>query len=225
MKFVLLLSIPALTLAVAYENPSSALLMSQVSAKTASITEYMADKINEHSLDIQKRGFIGNLKQNLRNYIDETYTQKSLKSFEPVMKKEVDNAFRQYDRHTKRDIILTQEQERYRQHAFSEWLSKRLESKLKNHMLFEFQEWKDDHINFKTRAEALFQNKAASIQKRYIERTPKKMAIFGIVTAFLLIPIFINPFTIGFYGILLTIISFLLFFDPILKRVTFGEWF
>jgi hypothetical protein len=198
--------------------------MSKLKAKTGLITEYMAKKINKHSPELQKRGFLGNLKQNLKDYIDETYTKKSLKSFKPVMKHEVDSALAQYYRFTKRDRIMAPEQEKNRQHAFSDWISKRLDVKFKNHMMSEFQIWKKNHT-FKKIREAGLQNKEkSSIRKRYLEETPKNMAIYTIVTSFLLLPVFMNPFTVGFYGLLLSIVLYMAFFDPILKRVTFGKW-
>jgi hypothetical protein len=224
MKFFFLISITSLVLASANENTAIALIMSKLQARTGLITEYMAKKINQHSPQLQKRKILGNLMQNLKDYIHKTYTQKSLESFQPVMKQEVDNSLAQHQRFTKRDIIMTADQEKYRRYAFSDWISKRLDVKFKNHMMSEFQMWKKKHTFKKMREAGLLTKDKSSIRKRKLEESPRNVAIYSIVTSFLLIPVFMNPFTIGFYGFLFSIVLYSVFFDPILKRITFGKW-
>lgn len=225
MKYWFLLFLPLLTLAGVYDDNASAIIMSRIRQKTVPVTEYMAEDIAKKSPVLHKRGLIGGLKQKLQEYITETYTDKAVKSFEPVMKQEMDNAFGQYYRYTKRDTLLTPEQETHRQKVFADWLSNRLAAKLKNHMINQFELWENDHKRLNKRSELGTQNKdTESFKRPFVEKNGRNMAIFTIVSAFLLIPVFMNPYTIGFYGFIMAIAVFMLFFNPILTRITFGDW-
>ena len=221
MEYLILLLIPALIQAGVYDDKASIMIMSRIRQRTKSVTGYMAYNIAKHSPDLQKRGLVGDLKQKLQEYVSDTYTDKASKNFEPIMRVEMDNAFNQYYRHTKRDTFLTPEQEKHREQLFAQWLSKRLDAKFKNHMVSKFDVWKDDHKMIGKRSDV---NRVTGLQKRYIERTPKNQAIFLIVTSFLLIPVFMNPFTVGLWGILFSLSTYVLFFNPIFTRMTFGTW-
>ena len=236
MKALLILLFPAIILANGfYDSKASTIFLSRIGQNIAPVTEYMTDNIYKNSPKLQKRGIIGDIKNQLREYIGRTYSAKAIKSFEPIMKNEMDNGFKQYYALYKRDGVSSPEQEKYRREAFAGWLSKRLDAKLKNHMVGQLDTWVNEHTllgKAKTSLQNVFQKRESIsgkhetgvIQKRYVERTGKTDAIIMIVSSFLLLPIFMNPFMTSIWSLLLVGGSVILFFNPIIYRMVYGYW-
>ena len=188
------------------------------------VENYMANQIVSHSPNIQKRGLFGDLKKKVQSYIQRTYTNKALASFEGPMNAEINRGLAQYYRYTKRDTMLTQEQIQNRQLQFSNWLGKRLDAKLKNHMMQGFIEWKNAHNPVNRVINKVKQT--VGMQKRFLGLEPSKKNnfIIEVVAAFLTIPLFANPFTAGIWGAIFSVAFGMFFIRWILNRVVYGRY-
>lgn len=202
----------------------------EIHRQMAPVEDYMTNQISAHSPKLHKRNIITNMKAQLKSYIQRTYTNKGIASFQKTMKLEMNKGFAQYYQYTKRDTMLTQEQMKHRQLEFSKWLGKRIDAKFKNHMIREFDSWKKEHnpvhriinkIKPRNRGQG---NQKTGLQKRYVELNPKNSFIFEVVIAFLTIPFFANPFALGLWGVLFGLFLAQVLARGVLHRLVFGKW-
>lgn len=191
---------------------------------TAGVSEFMADKIAKSDVaqksSIQKRVF-ADLKGDIKQYVQASYLDPAIASFQPIMDAEVDKHLRKFQSVRVDPRKHTQEAIKQREKDFAEWLSKKIDAKFKNYLGGKFQEWKRGHSILKKRSTEV---SAAGLQKRFVENTPKNHAIFMIVTSFLFLPVFMNPFAAGLWGILVGLGLAVVVMPAIMRKIVFGYW-